>query len=103
MLLSAPAAFGQTDPTPAPATTAPASAPSEPSPSTAATPENAQVNGAQAPDADHQVTCRTVASVESRLRRNRQRICGTRQQWEQMQDQNSREINNAGHVQGRTG
>lgn len=105
MLLSAPVAFGQTDP----ATTSPApmaTAPAEPDSATPATPdatENATVNGAQATDADHRVTCHTVQTVESRLRRSRQRICGTRQQWDQMQDQNSRDVHEMGRVQGPQG
>ena len=104
MLLSAPVAFGQTDPgaaAPAPTTTAPA----EPSTTAPATPdaESATVNGAQAADADHHVTCRTVQTVESRLRRSRQRICGTRQQWEQMQDQSGSAVRGTGQVQSHTG
>lgn len=103
MLLSAPMAFAQTDPaptTPAPAATAPA----EPSTTTAATPDATQgQTGDQAVDADHRVICRTQASVESRLRRNRERVCATRQQWESMQDQNARDQQQMGRVQGRTG
>jgi hypothetical protein len=102
-LLSAPVAFGQTDPaaTP-PAANPPASGPAPAAPSTSA-PATPDATQQQHTDADHQVTCHTVQTVESRLRRSRQRICGTRQQWEQMQDQNQRDIQQMGQVQGRSG
>jgi hypothetical protein len=102
MVLSAPVAFGQTDPattTPAPVTTAP----TEPNSTTPATPDASQTGETQATDADHHVTCHTVQTVESRLRRSRQRICGTRQQWDTMQDQNNRDVHEMGRVQGQQG
>jgi hypothetical protein len=106
MLLSAPVAFGQTDPNTTP--TAPAaSEPSSPAPTTTgsatpATPDATQ-GQPQATDADHQVTCHYVESTESRLRRRTQRVCGTRQQWESMQDQNARDMHRMGEVQSHAG
>jgi hypothetical protein len=56
----------------------------------------------QATDADHQMVCHYVESTESRLRRTRQRVCATRQQWESAQDQTTRDIHQMGQVQGRS-
>ncbi len=53
----------------------------------------------QTQSADQRVICRTVASTESRLRRQRQRICGTRAQWEEMQDRNARQMQQQNQVQ----
>ncbi|MFT3727328.1 MAG: hypothetical protein QM759_05865 [Terricaulis sp.] len=98
VLLSAPVAFGQTDPatsSPAPAAT---TTPTEPSAAAPATPDAAQTQQ-QATDANNRVTCRVVQDTGSRLNRNRQRICGTRSQWEHMQDQNGDTVRGMGHVQ----
>jgi hypothetical protein len=56
---------------------------------------------AERPDPDAEVICRVVQSVETRLARSRQRVCGTRTMWEQMEDQNARDVRRAGTVQGR--
>ena len=45
------------------------------------------------------VICRTVRRSESRLRTRGERICGTRAQWEEMQDRTAREMNRAGSIQ----
>ncbi|MGH6951703.1 MAG: hypothetical protein ACREH4_12575, partial [Vitreimonas sp.] len=52
---------------------------------------------AQRPTEEEQI-CRTVQRTESRLRNRRERICGTRAQWEQMQEQAARDVNRAGSV-----
>ena len=56
---------------------------------------------AQRPDPDAEVICRVVQSTESRLARRRSRVCGTRTQWEQVEDQSAREVRGLGSVQGR--
>jgi hypothetical protein len=96
-------AFAQVDPaTQQPTAPATTEAPEATAPAPATTETTTQE--AQQPEhAGDRVICRTVASTESRLRRQRQRICGTRTQWEQMQDQNADQIRNTGSVQGRTG
>lgn len=53
------------------------------------------------PDPDTEVICRVVQSSGSRLSRSRQRICGTRTMWEQMEDENARNVRRTGSVQGR--
>lgn len=92
-------AFAQVDPA-TPQETAPAATEATeaatPAPDAAETPAPA---AEQPQSADQRVICRTERSTESRLRRNRQRICGTRAQWEQMQDQNADQIRNVGTVQ----
>ena len=63
--------------------------------------ESPNVGGRE--DPDEEVICRWVqSSAESRLRRSRTRICGTRTQWEIMEDENRRQIVNRGSVQGRS-
>ena len=103
VLLSAPAAFGQIDPAPLqqqPTTTEPTTPAPAPTTDTTAP---ATPDSANATDPAHRVTCRTVENIGSRLHRSRQRICGTRDQWEQMQDQNGRDVQGMGHVQGPSG
>lgn len=57
----------------------------------------------QTQNADQRIICHTVASTESRLRRNRQRVCGTRAQWERMQEENARQMQHQGNVQQQKG
>lgn len=87
--LAAGPAFAQTDPEVGSAS--PQSAEQSPPPDTASNSEN---SGAPAEDAG-QVICRTVERAESRLRSRRERICGTRDQWEHMQqDEAARRVRN---------
>lgn len=82
-------------------TSAPEAVPSTPvaeAPATEAAPAEQQQTDA-GDDADR-VICRTVRRSESRLRTRGERICGTRDQWEQMQDQTARDMNRIGSVQG---
>lgn len=72
-----------------------------PEPQTATT--EPQTEDAQPTSEDHRIICRTVQNVESRIRRARQRICGTRAEWEHMQDENARAVRNQGRVQGEKG
>lgn len=60
--------------------------------------EDAAEGQAGRPDPDAEVICRVVQSVESRLARSRQRICGTRTMWEQMEDDNARAHRRVGSV-----
>jgi hypothetical protein len=53
------------------------------------------------PDPDAEVICRVVQESGSRLARRRQRICGTRTMWEQVEDENARNVRRSGSVQGR--
>lgn len=53
------------------------------------------------PDPDREVVCRVIQESGSRLARRRQRVCGTRTMWEQMEDQNARDVRSLGSVQGR--
>jgi hypothetical protein len=88
--LSVGAAFAQTDPQAAPVPIQEGST---------VVGEDAQAEQAgRRPDPDAEVICRVVQSVESRLARSRNRICGTRTMWEQMEDENAREARRAGAV-----
>lgn len=93
VLVAAPA-WAQTDPT-APAPEASADAGTGAGASASAPP----AEQAQQPAQEEEQICRTVQRAESRLRNRRERICGTRSQWEQMQDQTAREVNRSGSVQ----
>lgn len=53
------------------------------------------------PDPDAEVICRVVQESGSRLARRRQRVCGTRTMWEQMEDENARTVRRSGSIQGR--
>ena len=91
-VLAAAPALAQTDPTapPPPAPVASTEAGAEGTPPAA--------DQAEQPAEEEQI-CRTVQRTESRLRNRRERICGTRAQWEQMQEQNARDLNRRGSVQ----
>lgn len=91
VVLAAAPAMAQTDPTtpPPPAAAAEAGA--------GATDPAQPATEAEQPAEEEQI-CRTVQRAESRLRTRRERICGTRSQWEQMQDQTAREVNRVGSV-----
>lgn len=52
-------------------------------------------------DPDAEVISRVIEETGSRLARRRQRVCGTRTMWEQMEDQNARDVRGVGTVQGR--
>lgn len=92
-VLAAAPALAQTDPT------------TPPPPPASAADNNAGAAGPTQPaaeaeqPAEEEQICRTVQRAESRLRNRRERICGTRSQWEAMQDQNAREVNRVGSVQ----
>lgn len=106
MLLTVPA-FA--DETPAPVTPveqpaavpAPEAAATEPAAPTEAAVAAEQQEASAEGDADR-VICRSVRRLESRLRRS-ERICGTRDQWEQMQDDAARNTRRSGSIQGRSG
>jgi hypothetical protein len=91
VLLTAPA-FAQTDP----------NAPPVPE-QTGSVVVGEQPEAGQRPDPDAEVICRVVEETGSRLARRRQRICGTRTMWEQMEDDNAREMRRQGQVQGQSG
>jgi hypothetical protein len=57
-----------------------------------------QPEAGERPDPDAEVICRVVEEVGSRLARRRQRICGTRTMWEQVEDQNARDLRRHGAV-----
>jgi hypothetical protein len=88
-LLAATPAFAQTEPVAPPPSDPASTSTAEPAPPAGA---------ATAPDPDEEVICRTVQRTESRLRSRRERICGTRSQWEMMQDENAREMNRVGQT-----
>jgi hypothetical protein len=91
-VVAAAPALAQTDPTAPP--------PPAPAASTEAGAEGTPPAGDQAEQpAEEEQICRTVQRTESRLRNRRERICGTRAQWEQMQEQNARDLNRRGSVQ----
>lgn len=92
-------AFAQDNPTaPAsPVSTEPA--PATPAPEAAAPTEQTS-EAANDPD---RIICRTVRRSESRLRGRNERICGTRDQWEEMQDRAAREMNRVGSIQNSSG
>lgn len=96
-MLAATPAFAQTDPAPATPTTEAPAAPEPAAQETAPATESAQV--AEANEEPQQI-CRTVQRTESRLRQRRERVCGTRAMWDQMEDQNARGVRSIGSVQG---
>jgi hypothetical protein len=91
-VLAATPVWAQTDPTlPAPAPPASTEA------ATTATEPTASEQAEQPAQEEEQI-CRTVQRTESRLRNRRERICGTRSQWEMMQEQTARDVNRVGSV-----
>jgi len=92
-LLAATPAIAQTEPTTPPAETA------QEAPETPAATAEAAPTTAEAP-AEEELICRTVQRTESRLRSRRERVCGTRAQWETMQNEAARGVRAAGSVQG---
>lgn len=97
MVLAPGLALAQTSPTGPPVPLQEGTAVVQPDGTLAAAP--APSENAERPDPDKEVICRVVRSVESRLARSRQRICGTRTMWEQMEDQTAREVRGLGSVQ----
>jgi hypothetical protein len=97
VLLMSPAAFAQIDgyqssPLQAQEPSAPTSQPEVQQ-------QGEQATEQQTESSDDPVICRSqVASTESRLRRQRTRICHTRSEWESMQDRAAREVNRAGQT-----
>lgn len=83
--LAAGVAYAQTDPQAG--TASPQSAEQVAPPDTAS---NTESSGVPAEEAG-QVICRTVQRTESRLRSSRERVCGTRDQWEHMQEEAARQ------------
>jgi hypothetical protein len=57
-----------------------------------------QPQAGERPDPDAEVICRVVEETGSRLARRRQRICGTRTMWEEMEDRNARDARHLGSV-----
>jgi hypothetical protein len=108
IVLSA-SAFADETPAAAPVeqtTEAPAAAPApEAGASGQSAPEQANVEQqeASAEGDANRVICRTVRRSESRLRSRSERICGTRDQWEVMQDDAARNTRRAGSIQSRSG
>lgn len=64
---------------------------------------SAEQQEASAENDANRVICRTVRRSESRLRSRSERICGTRDQWEVMQDDAARNTRRAGSIQSRSG
>lgn len=91
MLLAAPA-LAQTDPVAPPAATEGDATSTPPTPQSAPQPETTEQS------ADQEVICRTVQRTESRLRSRRERICGTRAEWEIMQQQAQQDMQRRGSV-----
>lgn len=91
VVLAAAPAMAQTDPTPPP----PAAGAAE---TGAAATDPAQPAAEAEQPAEEEQICRTVQRSESRLRNRRQRICGTRTQWEMMQEQAARDVQRVGSV-----
>lgn len=87
-LLSEPA-FAQTDPQEPPVPL-----------QTGSTVVGEQDEEASRPDPDAEVICRVVQQADSRLSRRRQRVCGTRTMWEQLEDDSARNMRSRGSVQG---
>lgn len=52
------------------------------------------------PDPDAEVICRVIQESGSRLARRRQRVCGTRTMWEQVEDESARSVRGVGRTQG---
>ncbi|MBN8608260.1 MAG: hypothetical protein J0L81_15180 [Caulobacterales bacterium] len=90
MFLTVPAFANET---PAPETPPVEEQAAAPTPEASAAPQEANAED----DADR-VICQTVRRSESRLRNRGERICGTRTQWEEMQDRTAREMNRVGSV-----
>lgn len=86
--------------TPAFAQTAPVESSTPTVEESAAPPADATAPGVEVAsvDPDEEIICRTVRRTESRLRNRRERICGTRAEWEMMQDQIAREVNRIGSI-----
>jgi len=95
LMLAAPA-LAQTDPSPPP----PASSETTTETGAAETPE-ATTEQASASSEQEEI-CRTVQRTESRLRARRERICGTRAEWEQM-ERDAADVVRGNGVQGRAG
>lgn len=62
-------------------------------------PQSDPAPAANEQNADQEVICRTVQRAESRLRSRRERICGTRAEWEIMQRQAQQDMQRRGSVQ----